>query len=91
MSLQLVFLRHRTSNQHKTKRHKNKYHSQTEDHDHCNEPLGKVIITPLKEPNTFPSSPYKILNYEKENIYNSSNDRLERTSSFIDIKHLEIN
>ncbi|CAB4428003.1 unnamed protein product [Rhizophagus irregularis] len=66
MSLQLVFLRHRTSNQHKTKRHKNKYHSQTEDHDHCNEPLGKVIIiTPLKEPNTFPSSPYKILNYEK--------------------------
>ncbi|GET59588.1 uncharacterized protein OCT59_009593 [Rhizophagus irregularis] len=65
MSLQLVFLRHRTSNQHKTKRHKNKYHSQTEDHDHCNEPLGKVIITPLKEANTFPSSPYKILNYEK--------------------------
>lgn len=72
------------------KQHKNKYHSQTKDHDHCNEPLGKVIITPLKELNTLPSSHCKILSYEKENVYNSPNDQLERRSSFSDIKHLEI-
>jgi DNA-binding ferritin-like protein len=69
---------------------KKNYHSQTKDHDLCNEPLGKVIISPLKELNTLPSSHSILLNYEKENIYNSHNDRLETRSSFSDVKHLEI-
>ncbi|RGB40603.1 hypothetical protein C1646_753180 [Rhizophagus diaphanus] len=54
------------------KKPKNKYHSQTEDHDHL------------------PSSPFKILYNKKDEKENVFDDRHERTSSFTDIKHLEI-
>ncbi|RIA96099.1 hypothetical protein C1645_815785 [Glomus cerebriforme] len=68
-----------------------KNHSPSKDHNHCREPLDKVIITPLKEQNILSSSQSTLLNYEKENVNNSHNDiEIDSIRRISDVKHLEI-